>query len=81
MNADWFDALARMIERRGYRFASLDAVLADSVYRSADTYVGTGGITWLHRWALTRGVRGAAFAGEPEVPADIAMAAANRPGL
>ena len=78
MNADWFDTLARTIERRGYRFATLDDVLADSVYRSADTYVGSGGITWLHRWALTRGVRGAAFAGEPEVPADIAAAAANR---
>ena len=75
LNADYFDALARMIERRGYTFASLDDVLADSVYRSADTYVGPGGITWLHRWALTRGLRGAVFAGEPDVPADIAAAA------
>jgi len=78
MNADWFDELAKMIERRGYRFANLDDVLADSVYRSADTYVGPAGITWLHRWALTRGLRGSVFAGEPEVPADIAAAAANR---
>jgi peptidoglycan/xylan/chitin deacetylase (PgdA/CDA1 family) len=77
LNADCFDALARMIERRGYTFASLDAVLADSVYRSADTYVGPGGITWLHRWALTRGLRGSVFAGEPEVPPDIGAAAAR----
>lgn len=75
LNADRFDALARMLERRGYAFASLDEVLADSVYRSADTYVGPAGITWLHRWALTRGLRGSMFAGEPEVPADIAAAA------
>jgi peptidoglycan/xylan/chitin deacetylase (PgdA/CDA1 family) len=75
LNADRFDALAKMMVRRGYAFASLEDVLADSVYRSADTYVGQAGMTWLHRWAITRGMRGAVFAGEPEVPADIAAAA------
>ena len=75
LNADRFDALARTIERRGYTFVSLDEALADTAYRSADSYVGPAGITWLHRWALTRGLRGAVFAGEPEVPADIAAAA------
>ena len=75
LNADYFGALASMMERRGYAFASLDDVLADSAYRSADTYVGPAGITWLHRWALTRGLPGKTFAGEPEVPADIAAAA------
>ncbi len=77
LNADHFDTIARMIQRRGYAFAPLEAVLVDPVYQSSDTYVGPGGITWLHRWALSRGVRGAAFAGEPEVPADIAAAAAR----
>jgi peptidoglycan/xylan/chitin deacetylase (PgdA/CDA1 family) len=68
LNADWFDRLATMIERRGYTFVSLDEALKDSAYRSADTYVGPAGITWLHRWAITRGMRGDVFAGEPEVP-------------
>ena len=75
LNADRFDALPRMIERRGYTFVTLEEALADSAYRSADTYVGPAGITWLHRWALTRGVTGGVFAGEPDVPADIAAAA------
>jgi peptidoglycan/xylan/chitin deacetylase (PgdA/CDA1 family) len=79
LNADRLDALATMIRRRGYAFVRLDEALADSAYRSADTYVGPAGITWLHRWALTRGLRGAVFAGEPEVPAEIA-AAAERAG-
>jgi hypothetical protein len=48
------------------------------VYRSPDEYVGPAGITWLHRWALTAGRRGAVFAGEPEVPAWIEQAAAGR---
>lgn len=72
LNADRFGEVARMIERRGYAFVPLDRALGDSVYRSADTYAGAGGISWLHRWALTRGLRGAVFAGEPEVPAGIA---------
>ncbi len=72
LNANVFDALAKMMERRGYAFASLEEVLSDSAYKSADTYVGPAGITWLHRWALTRGMRGTTFAGEPEVPPDIA---------
>jgi imidazolonepropionase-like amidohydrolase len=77
LNADHFDSVARAIARRGYTFAPLHEVLADSVYRLDDAYLGPAGITWLHRWALTRGVRGAAFAGEPEVPRDIAAAAAR----
>ena len=74
LNADRFDDLARMMRGRGYAFVSLEDALADSVYRSADTYVAAGGISWLHRWAITRGMPGTTFAGEPEVPADIAAA-------
>ena len=77
LNANMFDALAKMMERRGYAFASLEEVLSDSAYKSADTYVGPAGITWLHRWALTRGMPGATFAGEPEVPPDIMAHAAR----
>ena len=40
--------------RRGYTFVPLEQALADSAYASADTYTGPAGITWLHRWALTR---------------------------
>jgi peptidoglycan/xylan/chitin deacetylase (PgdA/CDA1 family) len=77
LNADHFDALARMIAARGYAFIPLEQALTDPAYGSADTYAGPAGITWLHRWALTRGLKGAVFAGEPEVPASIT--AASRP--
>ena len=55
LNADHLDVVLRAIRARGYRFAPLDAVLADSAYRSADEYVGPRGLSWLQRWALTRG--------------------------
>jgi peptidoglycan/xylan/chitin deacetylase (PgdA/CDA1 family) len=78
LNADHFGTLAEMLARRGYRFVSLDHALADPAYDSEDRYTGPAGITWLHRWALTQGKRGAFFAGEPAVPDDIAREAALR---
>jgi len=76
LNADHFGALADMMTRRGYRFVALDRALADPAYDSEDRYTGPSGITWLHRWALTQGKRGAFFAGEPTVPEAIAKDAA-----
>ncbi|WP_420128436.1 polysaccharide deacetylase family protein [Longimicrobium sp.] len=68
LNAEQFGRLARMYRGRGYTFIPLEQALADSAYASPDSYTGPAGITWLHRWALTAGKRGAIFAGEPEVP-------------
>lgn len=72
LNAERFGDLASMFERRGYRFITLDRALEDPAYTSEDTYSGSGGITWLHRWALTRKMPKAFFAGEPETPAFVA---------
>lgn len=75
LNADTFDRLAARLRVRGYRFVSLDEALADPAYRTADEYAGPAGITWIHRWALTKGVRRDVFAGEPTVPGWITAAA------
>jgi len=69
LNADHFDKLARMIEKRGYKFISLDEALTDKAYTSADTYAGPAGITWIHRWAMTAGKSSDFFRGEPSTPA------------
>lgn len=57
LNADHLGALLAMFERRGYAFVSLDEALADPAYASEDTYAGRAGMSWLQRWAITRGVR------------------------
>ncbi|MEM8931994.1 MAG: polysaccharide deacetylase family protein [Acidobacteriota bacterium] len=65
------DHLAPLVERwtdRGYRFVDLETTLADPAYASDDAYIGRGGITWLHRWAITRGVDRSIFRGEPATP-------------
>jgi peptidoglycan/xylan/chitin deacetylase (PgdA/CDA1 family) len=69
LNADHFGQLAQMIEKRGYKFISLDEALTDKAYSSPDEYAGSGGITWIHRWAITAGKSDDFFRGEPSTPA------------
>jgi peptidoglycan/xylan/chitin deacetylase (PgdA/CDA1 family) len=69
LNADYFDKLAQMIEKRGYQFISLDEALTDKAYSSPDEYAGPAGITWIHRWAMTAGKPDDFFRGEPKTPA------------
>lgn len=68
LNADHFDRVAAMLEKRGYRFVTLESAVDDPAYAGADTFTGAGGISWIHRWALTKGGRSAILPGEPEVP-------------
>lgn len=56
LNAAHLGAVLDRMTGRGYRFVPLAQVLADSAYRSADTYVGSIGPSWLVRWAVSRGV-------------------------
>ena len=62
LNADHLDRLVDVFRQRGYGFVSLDAALVDPAYASEDTYVGRAGMSWLQRWAITRGAR---FESEP----------------
>jgi peptidoglycan/xylan/chitin deacetylase (PgdA/CDA1 family) len=68
LNADYFGQLARMITRRGYTFLSLDQALEDTAYESLDTYTGSGGITWFHRWAISLGIKEKIVPDEPRTP-------------
>jgi peptidoglycan/xylan/chitin deacetylase (PgdA/CDA1 family) len=55
LNADWLDELAAMMRRRGYTFAPVERVMRDPAYREPDRYTGRRGMSWLQRWAITRG--------------------------
>jgi peptidoglycan/xylan/chitin deacetylase (PgdA/CDA1 family) len=67
LNADRFGELVSMLRRRGYAFVSLARALEDHAYGSRDDFVGPGGISWLHRWALSGG-RNRVLPGEPLTP-------------
>ncbi|MBP7866081.1 MAG: polysaccharide deacetylase family protein [Acidobacteria bacterium] len=68
LNAHCIDRLLAGLRERGYDFVPLADALADPAYASADTFTGRGGISWLHRWALSRGCKRDFFGDEPEVP-------------
>jgi peptidoglycan/xylan/chitin deacetylase (PgdA/CDA1 family) len=68
INADHFKDIIAMLQKRGYRFITLQNALSDKAYASPDTFTGPGGISWLDRWALTRGVPKDFFQGEPRTP-------------
>lgn len=55
LNADYLDEVADMIRKRGYAFVSLEEALQDSAYTLPDTYAGPRGLSWLQRWAISRG--------------------------
>ncbi|MGH9714712.1 MAG: polysaccharide deacetylase family protein [Candidatus Acidiferrales bacterium] len=55
LNTQSLDALLTRIEKRGYKFVSLDEALADPAYATPDKYVGPEGVSWLNRWRLAFG--------------------------
>ncbi|MGH9944762.1 MAG: hypothetical protein ACRD9R_20635, partial [Pyrinomonadaceae bacterium] len=55
LNADKLDDLFEMLRRRGYQFVTLEEAVKDPAYSQPDTYTGPTGISWIQRWAITRG--------------------------
>jgi peptidoglycan/xylan/chitin deacetylase (PgdA/CDA1 family) len=75
MNADVMPDLLAMFRRRGYEFISLEKALADPAYSLRDDFVGRKGISWLHRWAVAKGMKAKE---EPESPQWVRDAWATR---
>jgi peptidoglycan/xylan/chitin deacetylase (PgdA/CDA1 family) len=67
INADYFDDVAKMYRKRGYKFVSLEEALTDEAYKLPDTFTEFPGISWLHRWALEKG-KETIVPDEPRVP-------------
>jgi len=66
LNADHFGGLAAMMRRRGYTFVSLAEALEDDAFRLPDGYVGPKGLSWVHRWAVAKGMKLEEEPREPE---------------
>lgn len=67
LNAECLDALLSQLEKRGYKFISLDDALADPAYATPDLFVGGVGISWLTRWKLAFGQK-PDYQNSPEPP-------------
>jgi len=67
LNADTFPRLAAMLLDRGYAAIPISEAVLDSGYSSRDTWT-SGGVTWLERWGVTRGIAASHFEHDPRVP-------------
>ena len=65
LSADYLEDLVQMMKRRNYSFISLEAAMKDKAYQQPDSYTGPVGISWLQRWAITKGM---GFRKEPPLP-------------
>jgi len=54
INASAMGGMLDRLEQRGYSFVTLEHALEDDAYRSSDEYVGRWGISWFHRWTISR---------------------------
>jgi peptidoglycan/xylan/chitin deacetylase (PgdA/CDA1 family) len=67
LNADAFDSLAKMIRERGYEFVSIESAVADPAYMTPEQWT-EGGVSWLERWGVARGIPDDRFTHDPKVP-------------
>jgi peptidoglycan/xylan/chitin deacetylase (PgdA/CDA1 family) len=65
LNADHVSELCEMLSERNYGFITAEEALKDEAYKSNDTFIKAGGISWIDRWALTAGKTKEFFSGEP----------------
>ncbi|WP_020532240.1 polysaccharide deacetylase family protein [Flexithrix dorotheae] len=68
LNAHYMDELVEMFQKHQYEFVSQETVLTDTAYQEEVTKFGDWGISWLDRWALSKGKRGDFFKGDPVTP-------------
>jgi peptidoglycan-N-acetylglucosamine deacetylase len=67
INTQTLGTILTNLEKRGYRFISLDAALADPAYATPDQFVGTAGISWIDRWRVFFGQK-AGWEHDPDPP-------------
>ncbi len=77
LNSDYVDSLAAIFLKNNYTFIRMDEALEDQAYKTEITRFGNWGISWLDRWALSKGKKGDFFKDEPESPDYIKKLAAD----
>jgi peptidoglycan/xylan/chitin deacetylase (PgdA/CDA1 family) len=68
LNAEYMDSLAAMYRKNGYRFITMDRAVEDEAYSTPVTAYGKWGISWIDRWAMSKGKPSSFFKDEPRVP-------------
>jgi beta-lactamase regulating signal transducer with metallopeptidase domain len=65
---DAADELFGMIEKRGYRYVSMEEAQADEAYKTEENFYGKSGISWFERWQMAKGKK---LRDEPDIDANV----------
>ncbi len=68
LNAHYLELLSNKLKGLEYEFVSLEQALKDPVYDEEITVFQDWGISWIDKWALSRGKKGDFFKNEPRTP-------------
>ncbi len=68
LNAHYLDELLDIYEKQGYEFITQEEALKDPAYQLEVTRFDDWGISWIHRWGLSKGLKGDFFKGEAVTP-------------
>lgn len=79
INGDCLEELLTRLEKRGYKFISLDEALRDPAYQTPDGYLGNWGPSYLHRWRRALG-KPNLLKDEPDPPNWVEQISAERRG-
>jgi peptidoglycan/xylan/chitin deacetylase (PgdA/CDA1 family) len=55
LEADHIGELLDLLQKRGYRFVTLQEAVSDPAYSMSNEFVGEEGTNWLDQWAITKG--------------------------
>lgn len=69
INGRYLGRILDKFKEQGYTFIQVDKALRDSAYALPDKLITKGGISWLHRWRITAGIK--TTLKEPEIPQKI----------
>ena len=68
LNSVYLDRLLTRYESLGYSFISQAEAISDEAYETPVTKFGDWGISWIDKWGLSAGKKGAFFSEDPRVP-------------
>jgi beta-lactamase regulating signal transducer with metallopeptidase domain/peptidoglycan/xylan/chitin deacetylase (PgdA/CDA1 family) len=66
--ADSADDLLGMLQKRGYKFVTIDEAQGDEAYKTPETMIGEFGNSWFERWTVAQGRN---LRDEPKVDATV----------
>jgi len=68
LNSHYLDDLLTIYENLGYSFISQEEASSDPAYNTEVTKYGDWGISWIHKWGLSSGVKKDFFEEDPKTP-------------